>query len=819
MAEKLSSLFVEFRASTDKFNSDLKALNREVREFEKLLKPSKELLGTIGSVASTAGTALAAVGVAAAAAGATIALIAKTAADYGDAMRDASIRTGLTTQALAGLKLMAEQNGATFDDLNSGLKFLSKNFIAASDGGKEQLKAFQKLGISAKDLKDAHGDLQVVMRKVMDSLHDMPDGASKAAIQLELLGKGGIALTEMFSQGSAALEKYNELTKILGLDVTPDAASAADSFNDSLNVLERAVQGWTVSVGGKLIPALTEVVNITSAAVVTAKDYALQLVGLAQGSILAANALWGGNGSLGSAVAGVLSVIPGANLVVADIAVNYVKLAEATATASAAEVAADHLRQMFIASQQKQIELTEEQIKAKKKLEETISKASIDSLQFAIKGEAAERDLLDTHLEYATKIYEAETKAKIDELKKQIKAINDIGDVIFEAQQRSLKIAQDAEAKERSDLDRSIDYHTDIYEKGDKERKESRDKILKDIGDAEKKAAEAQQRIWEQATANITSDFVKAFSDVIFHAKNFGQAMKDIALKTAESMFQAFLTGLLTPLTTELSKLGGKLADLLSGKSSAGANSTGSSSGGGSSNSGGSSGGGSRGGIGGLFDQGSNVNGWIQAADKVREWINMIGAGRRAANEVVKSQNSVWDSIATDFNSRNKDSLVSLQQTRSRLDQQFADWQRNIDAFAASDPNNQKVANQAFATLSPQIANLRRQLDTDIAKLGGGFGVSGSGVPGTGLEASASNIFAAAVDRLVPALNTLADRIVPSGGQMVTVTNDFSPSFTFYGVTESLQKEIRDTIEPQIVSDLQDNSRGITEKIKAALGL
>ncbi len=61
--------------------------------------------------------------------------------------------------------------------------------------------------------------------------------------------------------------------------------------------------------------------------------------------------------------------------------------------------------------------------------------------------------------------------------------------------------------------------------------------------------------------------------------------------------------------------------------------------------------------------------------------------------------------------------------------------------------------------------------------------------------------------------------IVPRGGQMVTITNEFAPVFTFYGVPESLQQQIREQIEPQIVSDLQDNTRGFAAKVKEILGL
>ncbi len=807
----LSQLYVEFRASTDKLNSDLRAAQREIKQFEKAWAPTISILETIGTAAAAAGAAI--VG--------TLIASTKVAADYGDKIRDAGIQTGLTTQMMAGLKVMAEQNGSSLEEMSNGLKFLAKNFVAATEGGKQQAEAFEKLGISTAELKDAHGNLEPVMRKVMDRLKEMPNGANKTAIELTLMGKSAVGLTEAMSQGSEALDNYISLTKLLGTDVTPEAAAAADKFNDALNILGQSFLGFNNSVGNALIPAMTVTVDIMTAAVVTAKDYVVQIIELGNAAAATANAFYG-SGGLGTALGGVLSLIPGGNKIFADLAVNYEKLQAST-------TAATHLQKMFSDALGKTDEDLKKNAESAKKLADTLNKASLDSLKFAMKGESAERDLLDRQLDYHTKIYEEETKVRIDEINKQLKAIKDVEDLIFDAKVRSSKLAADAEKDMRDDLDRNLDYHTKIYEDEDKERAASRDKTIKKISDEEQRAAESYQRMWEQATASVTSDFVNAFSDVIFHAKNFGDAMKDIAVKTAESMFKAFLTGLLAPLTSELSKLGAKLGSILMGGGAGGSGGGGIGGvlggvfGGGSGGSGGGGGGGTTGGaigsgVGGLISgafSGMNIADYIQAAETVRQWVHAIGAGRRAADEIVKSQNAIWASIATDFNARNTSSLGGLIATKQRIQTQFDEWQKNVTAFAASDPNNQKVANQAFATLGPQLANLMRELDANIQAQGGVPGANGT----IDLQLTASQKFSDAVDRIVPAFDSFVgvSAVAPSDRNPITVNNDYNPTFTFYGVPESLEKEVRDTIEPALMSDFANNTRGLTAQLVTIL--
>lgn len=545
------------------------------------------------------------------------------AANYGDSIRDASIQTGLSTQTMSAMKLMAQQSGASIEDVSSGLKFLSKNFIEATNGGKQQIEAFDSIGISARDLKNAHGDLDAVMRLVMDRFSEMPDGAAKTTAELALLGKGGVALTEMFSQGSSALEDYSNLTSILGTETTPEAAAASDAFNDSLDMLDEATLGLSVSVGTELLPMLTQAVQISTAGIVTAKDYAVGLIEISKAAAEVAKVYFGGSG-LNAAMQGVIALFPGTSKLVVDVTTNYYKLKEATGQTTEA---ADHLRKMFLDSQapmESDRKAKEAAAKATEKLAKEIEEFKNQASDSTTKQKAFIAALhdLDSEGKLTAKTIR-EFKDKIVDLKDSqdplIKRLNE--QILLTSAARaatdSMTASLDAANKMMSEMIKeSMDpYLNQVNQTGyavlqqaaaqailntttrgfpTKEElqiegliaalhdntntalnlEEVNRKLAESMGapmwseaivwadknaKAHQDASESMQRSYETAIGNITT----SFSQNLIHFDWSG--MKDGVKKAGEDMLAALVTGFINPIMTKIGSLGASLASALFG--------------------------------------------------------------------------------------------------------------------------------------------------------------------------------------------------------------------------------------------------------------
>lgn len=244
-----------------------------------------------------------------------------------------------------------------------------------------------------------------------------------------------------------------------------------------------------------------------------------------------------------------------------------------------------------------------------------------------------------------------------------------------------------------------------------------------------KNAAETFRQAWATAVGNIASRFSDTIADMIVDWDFGWKGMLDILKDTAKSMLSAFISGFITPMLSQAAGLGGKLAESIFGGGKGGGGILGSVLGGGSGGSGGGGGGGSQpGGLAGALSMAGSVGNILGGVDTVAGWIRSIGAGRRAADEIVKSQNAMWAAIVGLYEGRDTSSPRSLARTRASIDEVFGDWQEAVRAFAASDPNNQKVANQAFAELIPTITRLRADLDKELEAAGGMPGEAGGGV-------------------------------------------------------------------------------------------
>lgn len=295
----ISTLYVELKLQADNFNNAIKAAQKEAKEFEKTIKPSKEALQDMGTAMTAVGGVILGTMIAA----------TKATADYADHINDLSKMTGASTENLSKWGFAAEQSGSSLDGVSVGLKFLSKNMELATAGNKEQIKAFQAAGISAKDLAEAHGDVNRILPKLADSFHNAEDGAGKTAVALSLLGKSGTELIPMLDEGSAGLEHWGQVAEQAGRVVSAEAGAAADEFNDKLGILEGSLAGAAGTIGETLMPPLTEFITQATAAVVQVREWADAHPGLIKVIAGAAAALTGTGGLL-LGLSGVLTVLP-----------------------------------------------------------------------------------------------------------------------------------------------------------------------------------------------------------------------------------------------------------------------------------------------------------------------------------------------------------------------------------------------------------------------------------------------------------------------------------------------------------------------------
>lgn len=294
----LRELATIFTLEAENFNNGIKAAQKEAKEFEKTIKPSKDLLKDMGTAFTAAGGAVTA---------AMIGMV-KVTADYGAEINKVSMQTGIGAEALSELKFAADQSETSFEGVANGLKILSRNAAEAADGSKAQVAAFKEIGVSVKDSTGALRPMNDLLLDVADRFSVMEDGTAKAALAQKIFGKSGMDLIPILNEGRAGILAMGDEAERLGLVMSQEVAAAADQFDDTLTQVKAAATGLSVSIGQALLPSLTRAAEEMRDGIATVTDFAKEHQGLTQAVAGTAAAITGAGGlALGLAAVGTVA--------------------------------------------------------------------------------------------------------------------------------------------------------------------------------------------------------------------------------------------------------------------------------------------------------------------------------------------------------------------------------------------------------------------------------------------------------------------------------------------------------------------------------
>lgn len=246
------TLEIQMLANMARLTADMAMANRTVSNA---VSSINNLLGTIGLGASAAG----------------LIAWAKSTIDAADAMRDMSMRLSIGIKDMAAWKLVAEQNGTTAEAFAKGVKTLSVYMV-------ENASALKMLGVTAREPQQA-------MLQLADVFAALPEGATRSALAVKLLGKSGMELVPAMIQGSAAIKEAQEQTRSYG-EALAVAAPLADQFNDQLALFKLNSSTSGQLFAGAVLPALNDILAFSIDIQKEWGTIAAVIVGIGGGSVL-----------------------------------------------------------------------------------------------------------------------------------------------------------------------------------------------------------------------------------------------------------------------------------------------------------------------------------------------------------------------------------------------------------------------------------------------------------------------------------------------------------------------------------------------------
>ena len=224
------------------------------KNFKKMETSAEGTSKKISAQMKTVGKSFAAVGAAVAATGAAVVTFSQHIADSTNELVDASTKSGIAVETLAGLRLAAEGSGLAFGNLEGGLIKFQSAMDAANQGSKLTADAFKALGV---DVADADGNLRdadTVFNEAVSSLGKLENTTERNAKAMILFGRsGGASLIQ--SGALDNLESMKTLATEFGISVEQDAIGSLGMFQRKMaefgTVAEGTLQGVFNSIAGK----------------------------------------------------------------------------------------------------------------------------------------------------------------------------------------------------------------------------------------------------------------------------------------------------------------------------------------------------------------------------------------------------------------------------------------------------------------------------------------------------------------------------------------------------------------------------------------
>jgi len=176
------------------------------------------------------------------------------AINQADAFGKLSRQTGIAADQLQAYVNAGKLAGVEQGTIDKGLRRLAQSMREADQGVATYADAYKALGVTVRDSDGNLKESEVVLGQLADRFRDMPNGATKAALAMEIFGRSGAQLIPMLNEGGDALERWN-------YETSEGFAANAEYFNDQLTMLGFGFDGFRKQLADELLPALNSIVE------------------------------------------------------------------------------------------------------------------------------------------------------------------------------------------------------------------------------------------------------------------------------------------------------------------------------------------------------------------------------------------------------------------------------------------------------------------------------------------------------------------------------------------------------------------------------
>lgn len=269
--EKSAAAYGEADSRTQKYQQQLNqataALNRSELQFksneaaiknhtaetvkatmqtEEMKKAQERLKGTM--------TAVKVAVVAVVGAMATMAYKAGTSADD---LNTLAAQTGLTTNEIQRFQFATEIIDVSLETLTKSMARLIRNMQGARQGSKNQIEAFEELGVTILENDGKLRNHHDVFEEIIDALGKTENETQRDAIAMQFFGRSAQELNPLILGGAEALRELGDEAEAAGLILSQEALDGANELNDAIDKLKATATNTFLKIGSEIATGLT----------------------------------------------------------------------------------------------------------------------------------------------------------------------------------------------------------------------------------------------------------------------------------------------------------------------------------------------------------------------------------------------------------------------------------------------------------------------------------------------------------------------------------------------------------------------------------
>lgn len=225
----------------------------------------------------------------------------------------AAEKAGVSVEFLSKLSAAAKPAGVSLDALVSGFKILEQRAELAGEGNEAAIKGFNRLGISASQLKVLMEEPQKLFETVKQSIGSIEDPALRTAAALGVMGRGGFNLVPLLTKSEEEINKYTDTIKTLGGNTTEEQTKMGAKFGELEGIISAAWAGIQKTVAVPILQFVSEHFDeIVAKVVELAGEIREGLSGAVKFLTPIVKSLWTGLSGLGGVVSSIL--VPAFNI-------------------------------------------------------------------------------------------------------------------------------------------------------------------------------------------------------------------------------------------------------------------------------------------------------------------------------------------------------------------------------------------------------------------------------------------------------------------------------------------------------------------------